>query len=189
MITLIRRDHQMKRRGSAIVAIVTRESRRGEWIDVISSITAITRFAKPRSSNLMRMPWFCIGQGQACRRSKASFCLMSDRLEFLFSMPMSKAEVVGRLRNDPTISEAVRRQALGQHRNRPDYPQVVVVVGAVHQLVEVNPDLAAVLGSFFRESRCHNRRRDCPPPRRLRRRRPPVAGHGPAPSPPLACRP
>jgi WD40 repeat protein len=35
-----------------------------------------------------------------------------DRLEFLFSKPLSKAEITTRLRGDPTISEAVRRQAL-----------------------------------------------------------------------------
>jgi WD40 repeat protein len=35
------------------------------------------------------------------------------RLEFLFSRPLAKAEVVTRLRGDPTISEAVRQEALG----------------------------------------------------------------------------
>jgi hypothetical protein len=34
------------------------------------------------------------------------------RLEFLFSRPLTRAEVVTRLRGDATISEAVRRQAL-----------------------------------------------------------------------------
>jgi hypothetical protein len=34
------------------------------------------------------------------------------RLDFLFRKPLMKAEVVTRLRDDPTISEAVRRQAL-----------------------------------------------------------------------------
>jgi hypothetical protein len=36
-----------------------------------------------------------------------------DRLECLFNRPLAKAEVVTRLRGDPTISEAVRQQALG----------------------------------------------------------------------------
>jgi hypothetical protein len=35
-----------------------------------------------------------------------------DRLEFLFSKPLTRAGVVTRLRGDATISEAVRRQAL-----------------------------------------------------------------------------
>jgi hypothetical protein len=34
------------------------------------------------------------------------------RLEFLFSKPLTKAEIVTRLRRDATISKAVRRQAL-----------------------------------------------------------------------------
>jgi WD40 repeat protein/serine/threonine protein kinase len=46
------------------------------------------------------------------------------RLEFLFSRPLTRAEVVTRLRSDTTISEAVRRQAL----NRVDhYAQIAPV--------------------------------------------------------------
>jgi WD40 repeat protein len=46
-----------------------------------------------------------------------------DRLEFLFSRPSTKAEVVTRLRSDPAISESVRRQALGLVDHYAQVPQ------------------------------------------------------------------
>src|SRR5262249_49923844 len=46
-----------------------------------------------------------------------------DRLEFLFSRPLTKAEVVTGLRGDPTISKAVRQQALGLVEQYAQLPQ------------------------------------------------------------------